>query len=67
MSGEAEDAGGLTPVKDDNEAWRKSARKDCRILIEEQYDTELLPRGALFLLRQGAVYFLSMEMTEEMC
>ena len=33
MSGEAEDAGGLTPAKDDNEAWRKAARKDCRILV----------------------------------
>jgi len=30
---EAEDAGGLAPVKDDNEAWRKAGRKDCRILI----------------------------------
>lgn len=32
-SGEAEDAGGLTPAKDDNEAWRKICRKDCRILV----------------------------------
>ena len=30
---EAEDAGGLSPAKDDNEGWRKSDRKDCRILM----------------------------------
>jgi hypothetical protein len=35
LSGEAEDAGGLSPVKSDNEAWRKSDRKDCLALIEE--------------------------------
>ena len=33
MSAEAEDAGGLSPVKDDNEGWRKSDRKDCLVLM----------------------------------
>ena len=28
MSGEALDAGGLSPVKDGSEAWRKLARKE---------------------------------------
>ena len=32
---EAKDAGGLSPAKDDNEGWRKSGRKDCRILMED--------------------------------
>ena len=26
---------GLTPFKDDNEAWRKICRKDCLLLMEE--------------------------------
>ena len=38
LSGEAEDAGGLSPVKSDNEAWRKSDRKECLVLIEESYE-----------------------------
>ena len=33
VSGEAEDAGGLSPAKDNNEAWRRADRKDCRILV----------------------------------
>ena len=32
---EAEDTGGLSPAKDDNEGWRKSGRKDCRILMKD--------------------------------
>ena len=35
MSGEAEDADGPSPFKDDNEAWRKICRKDCLLLMEE--------------------------------
>ena len=27
LSGEEEDAGGLAPVKDDDEAWQKQTRK----------------------------------------
>jgi len=34
---EAEDAGGLTPVKDDNEARRKADRKDAAILRRFKY------------------------------
>ena len=34
---EAEDAGGLSPAKDDNEGWRKSDRKDCRIFMRVSY------------------------------
>ena len=37
MSGEQEAAGGLSPVKADNEVWQKSNRKDCLVLIEEWY------------------------------
>ena len=37
LSGKAEDADGLSPVKDDNAAWRKAGRKDCLILMEDQY------------------------------
>ena len=37
MSAEAKDAGGLSPAKDANEGWRKSGRKDCRILMGDQY------------------------------
>ena len=33
---EAEDTGGLSPAKDAGEGWRKSGRKDCRILMEDQ-------------------------------
>jgi hypothetical protein len=35
VSAEAKDAGGLAPAKGDNEGWRKSDRKDCRILMED--------------------------------
>ena len=33
MSGKAEDAGGLTPAKDDNAAWQKLCRKECLVLV----------------------------------
>jgi hypothetical protein len=35
VAAEAKDAGGLPTAKDDNEGWRKSGRKDCRILMED--------------------------------
>ncbi len=44
MSAEAEDAAGLSPGKDDNEGWRKSGRKDCRILMEDYYE---IPRSGV--------------------
>ena len=28
----AEDEDGLAPAKDDNDAWRRADRRDCRIL-----------------------------------
>ena len=37
--GKAEDAGGLSPAKDDNAAWRKTDRKDCIGLMEVQYQS----------------------------
>ena len=33
LSGKAEDAGGLTPAKDDNAAWRELCRKECLVLV----------------------------------
>ena len=36
-SGKAEDAGGLSPTKDDNVAWRKNGRKECTLLTKGQY------------------------------
>ena len=36
-SDEEEDAGGLSPVKDGNEAWRKLARKELNGPIGYQY------------------------------
>lgn len=35
VSAEAKDEGGLSPAKDANEGWRKSGRKDCRVLMED--------------------------------
>jgi len=37
VSSEAEDAGGLTPGKDDNETGRKADRKDVAVLCEFNY------------------------------
>ena len=34
-SGEEEDAGGLSPAKDDDEAWRKQTRRTLMILIKD--------------------------------
>ena len=34
-SGEEEDAGGLSPAKDDDEAWRKQTRKPLMLFIKE--------------------------------
>ena len=34
----AEDAGGLTPTKDDNAVWRKTGRKNCIGFMEVQYE-----------------------------
>ena len=44
MSAEAEDEGELSPAKDAGEGWRKSGRKDCRIL--RQYRTILSAQSA---------------------
>ena len=35
LSGEEEDAGGLSPVKDDEEAWRKQTRKAFMFFIKD--------------------------------
>ena len=37
MQGEADDAGGLSPVKEDNDAMCKSARKEWMLFIKNQY------------------------------
>jgi len=53
----AEDAGGLTPTKDDNEAGRKIDRKDGAIFLEFDYKNGGL-RAAVFMLTdtsQGAL------------
>ena len=36
-SGEEEDEGGLSPVKDDDEVWRKYDRKTSMISVKEEY------------------------------
>jgi len=41
VSSEAEDAGGLTPGKDDNEAGRKADRKDVALSCEFNYRVRL--------------------------
>ena len=43
---EAEDAGGLTPGKDDNEAGRKNNRKDAVVFKLVDYISALLPAQA---------------------
>ena len=37
MQGEADDAGGLAPAKEDNDAMCKSARKEWMLFIKDQY------------------------------
>ncbi len=39
MQGEANDAGGLSPGEEDNDAMCKSARKEWMLFIKEQYKT----------------------------
>ena len=41
MSDEAEDEGGLSPVKDDNEVWRDLCRWESEISIEYSYYTSV--------------------------
>ena len=36
---QASDAGGLTPAKDDNAAWRKLCRKECLVLVAYWYQS----------------------------
>jgi hypothetical protein len=37
LLGKAEDAGGLTPIKDDNAAWRKLCRKEYLLFVGYSY------------------------------
>ena len=40
MPDEAEDEGGLPPVKDENEVWRESGRKEGNGFISESYEAK---------------------------
>ncbi len=41
MPKKADDAGGLSPIKEENEFWRDLGRKELKILIKNLYRTEL--------------------------
>ena len=42
-SDEEEDAGGLSPAKDDDEVWREQTRKTLMNSIKEEYKLRLKP------------------------
>ena len=58
---EEEDAGGLSPVKDDDEVWLKTDRQDGQFLVKDEYEYTVCPYGLYAALGSGTMLSLSQD------
>lgn len=65
MQGEADDAGGLSPVKEDNDAMCKAAQKEWMLFIKEQYkmQTGISKKRRAYILLMRNLMWLSAALT----